>query len=113
MIQTFAPAPPAITAQTLNWPALDSLDMGSLISPDGRDTPLLPSQPIVPLAASSSASSTTDASSAPASTTSPVSLGSLLPSVPDHFGARLAVGAIAVVVILIVVWRIVAPPLPV
>lgn len=92
---------------TLNWPGLQSLDLGSAISPDGRDNPLVPYMPVILGApASSSDATTTDTSSS----TSTASLPGL-PSLPQHFGARLAVGVIAIIVIGVVLWRILAPPL--
>lgn len=90
------------------WPALHSLDLGSVISPDGRDTPLLHSM-TVNVAPSVDSADNVDSKATSVTTTNAL-LPDVLPKLPEHFGARVAVGIIAVVVIVIVAWRILAPP---
>lgn len=93
------------------WPALHSLDLGSVISPDGRDTPLVPTMPVIlrpDATAAPTASAAPDDASSSKSVTSAILPG--LPDLPPHFGARVVVAIIAVLVIVVVVWRILAPP---
>jgi hypothetical protein len=98
---------------------LQSLDFGSVYSSDGREHPLLALTPVFRQDSSQLATSqpTSTSGTDPASTALGVVSGALpspgsiassfLPSLPPHFGARVAVGVIAIAILLIVVARLI------
>ena len=113
----------------MNLPQLDptwtvgllTMDPGDVLSPDGRAHPLDAHTPITwapaPAASLTSDPSASGASSTPVPRTllNPLGLApgsgilspaSLLPSLPAHLGARVAVGVVAIILVAIVAWRL-------
>ncbi len=95
--------------------ALHSLDLGDIHSPDGRAHPLTAMTPVsVVEHASDAGAGTVEIAPTvlPAGTATGPSFMPSLPSlnpkdwIPQHFGARLAVGVVAVGLLLIVAWRL-------
>jgi len=103
--------------------ALHSLDFGDMYSPDGRAHPITALIPIElrevpPVANVSPTVVGPDAVTSPQVAPPPANSSAILTSVggaivdkllPQHIGARLVVGIIAVGIILLVVWRLVKP----
>lgn len=94
------------------YTALHSLDFGSVQSPDGRDhfldanTPVsVISAPIPDVVGSASLTPTGSLIPDPYAVTG-VAKGASFFTVPPHFGARVAVGVLAIGILLVVVLRI-------
>lgn len=81
----------------LNFTALESLDFGEVYTPDGRAHPFDANTPV-----------NVSYVSSPGGPGGATPLTALFPSlaVPQHFGARLAVGVLAIGVLLIVAFRL-------
>lgn len=96
----------------LSTTALLSLDLGSVYSADGRETPVTAFTPVVTAAQAIASTPVGNPSSGAAGTSggAPVTQASLslpgLPSLPANLGSRLAVGTLAVLLIALAVWRL-------
>lgn len=98
------------------WVNLHSLDLGDINSPDGRAHPLTAMTPVVAMPCSTCDGSWLSNSNAPAQFvdnanthassgfTNPFNFS--LPSLPSHFGARMAIGVLALGLLLIVAFRL-------
>jgi hypothetical protein len=85
----------------LHTTAMHFFDLGDVESPDGRAHPVTATTPVSLVASTQPTASTQDATMQSASFAS-----SLLPSMPKHFGARVAVGVLAIGILLIVAFRL-------